>query len=213
VSYAWGESQSRTWENLVGRSRAFRKFAYPRLQAAFPDQFGNVELEAFYRAYNQVQPSLVRVEADEATYGLHIILRFELEQEIILGRLPLRDLPEAWKAAMRAYLGVIVPNDALGVLQDTHWSHGAFGYFPTYALGNIIASQIWEKVMAEIPDLYDQFERGEFQPLREWLTQHIYRHGRKFTPQEMCQRVLGGPIDVGPFTRYLKQKYGEIYGV
>jgi len=218
ASSAWAESQSRLWENLVGRSRSFWKYFYPRLQAMFPEQFNRVEMETFYRAVNKVQPGFIRIEADEATYGLHIILRFELEQEIMLGQLPLRDLPEAWNAKMKAYLGLDVPNDSLGVLQDTHWAEASagrngFGYFPTYELGNIIGAQIWEKVAADIPDLHGRFERGESQPLRAWLTEHIYKHGRKFTPQEMCQRVLGGPIDVGPFVRYLKHKYAEIYGV
>jgi carboxypeptidase Taq len=213
ASLAWHESQSRLWENLVGRSRALWKFFYPKLQAAFPDQFKNVEIETFYRAVNKVQPSLIRMEADEATYGLHIILRFELEQEILQGQLRLRDLPEAWNTRMKAYLGVEVPDDAHGVLQDTHWAWGAFGYFPTYSLGNIIGAQLWEKINAEIPDLYVQFEYGEFSALREWLREHLYKYGRKFTPPELRQRILGGPIDVGPFIRYLKHKYAEIYGI
>ncbi len=213
TSLAWHESQSRLWENLVGRSRPFWKYFYPGLQAAFPDQLRKVDMETFYRAINRVQPSFIRVEADEATYGLHIIVRFELEQEMLQGKLPLRDLPEAWNAKMKAYLGVDVPDDAQGVLQDTHWAHGSLGYFPTYSLGNIIGAQVWGKIMVDIPDLYDRLEQGEFAHLREWLREHLYRHGRKFTPQEMRQRLLGGPIDVGPYIRYLKGKYAEIYGV
>ena len=211
ISLAWHESQSRLWENLVGRSRPFWKHFYPALRSAFSAQFGQIDMETFYRAINRVQPSLIRVESDEATYGLHIILRFELEQEIILGKLPLQDLPEAWNARMKDYLGVNVPDDAQGVLQDVHWSHGSFGYFPTYAMGNIIASQVWSKVVADIPNLSAQFERGDFSELRAWLRDHLYRHGRKFTPKEMRQRLLGGPIDVGPYVQYLKNKYGEIY--
>ena len=213
TSLAWHESQSRLWENLVGRSRPFWKYFYPGLQAAFPDQLRKVDLETFYRAINRVQPSFIRVEADEATYGLHIIVRFELEQEMLQGKLPLRDLPEAWNAKMRAYLGVDVPDDAQGVLQDTHWAHGSFGYFPTYSLGNIIGAQVWEKIMADVPDLHAQLESGEFTQLREWLREHLHKHGRKFTPQEMRQRLLGGRIDVGPYVRYMKGKYAEIYGV
>jgi carboxypeptidase Taq len=213
TSLAWHESQSRMWENLVGRSRALWKFFYPKLQAAFPKQYKNVEMETFYRAINRVQPSLIRMEADEATYSLHIILRFELEQEIMQDKFPLRDLPEAWNARMKAYLGVDVPNDAQGVLQDTHWAWGSFGYFPTYSLGNIIGAQLWEKILADIPDLYAQFEHGEFTALREWLREHLHKYGRKFTPQELRQRILGGPIDVGPYMRYLKRKYAEIYGI
>jgi carboxypeptidase Taq len=207
------ESQSRMWENLVGRSRSFWKFFFPKLQAAFPEQFGNLEMETFYRAINKVQPSLIRVEADEATYNLHIILRFELEQEIMEGRIALAEAPEAWNARMKDYLGVDAPDDAHGVLQDVHWSSGLLGYFPTYSLGNIIACQIWEKALQALPDLYAQFERGEFRPLREWLRETLHKHGRKFTPRETLQKVVGGPIDVGPFVRYLKRKFGEIYGL
>lgn len=209
------ESQSRMWENLVGRSRPFWKFFYPRLQAAFPDQFGNVEMETFYRAINRVQPSFIRVEADEATYALHIILRFEMEQEIMEGKLALRDVPAAWNARMKEYLGVEVPasRDAQGCLQDVHWSGGMVGYFPTYQLGNIISAQIWEKALVDLPDLYDQFARGEFMPLREWLREKLHRHGRKFSPKETLERLVGGPIDVAPYIRYLQNKFGEIYGV
>lgn len=207
------ESQSRMWENLVGRSRAFWKFFYPKIQATFPEQFLRVDTETFYRAVNKVQPSFIRVEADEATYGLHIIVRFELEQEIMEGKLALKDVPEAWNARMKQYLGVDVPNDAQGCLQDVHWSAGLVGYFPTYQLGNIIASQIWEKVLADMPDLYAQFERGEFMKLREWLREKLHRHGRKFTPKETLARVVGGSIDVAPYIRYLKSKFSEIYNI
>lgn len=205
------ESQSRMWENLVGRSRPFWKFFFPKLQAAFPEQLAGVDAEAFYRAINKVQPSLIRVEADEATYGLHIILRFELEQEVMNGQLALKDLPAAWNARMKQYLGIDVPDDARGVLQDIHWSGGMLGYFPTYALGNIISAQIWEKALAALPDLYDQFEQGEFMALREWLRQNLHQHGRKFTPQETMQKLVGGPITVGPYVRYLKEKFSDIY--
>ena len=221
VSSGLHESQSRMWENLVGRSLPFWKFFYSRLQAVFPDQLGGVTLDAFYRAINRVQPALIRVEADEATYNLHIILRFELEQEIIEGRLALKDLPEAWNARMKAYLGVDVPNDAQGVLQDIHWSQSYLGYFPTYSLGNIISCQIWEKALEAMPDLYAQFEQGEFMALREWLREKLHKHGRKFTPKETLEKVVGrrspeqregeGPINVGPYVRYLKAKLGEIY--
>jgi len=207
------ESQSRMWENLVGRSRPFWRHFFPKLQAAFPSQFGGVNMETFYRAINKVQPSLIRVEADEATYDLHIILRFELEQEIMEGKLALRDLPEAWNARMKSYLGVDVPDDAQGVLQDIHWSSGMLGYFPTYSLGNIISCQMWEKALAAMPDLYDQFERGEFMALREWLREALHKHGRKFTPTETLAKVVGGPISVKPYVNYLKSKLGDIYGL
>jgi carboxypeptidase Taq len=207
------ESQSRMWENLVGRSRAFWQFMYPKLQAAFPSPLGNVEMETFYRAVNKVQPSFIRVEADEATYSLHIILRFELEQEIMEGRIALKELPQAWNARFKEYFGLEVPNDAEGVLQDIHWSGGMIGYFPTYSLGSIIACQVWEKIMADLPDLYEQFGRGEFGALREWLRVHLHQHGRKFTPPETLRRVVGGPIDVKPFVKYLKGKFGDIYEI
>ncbi len=207
------ESQSRLWENLVGRSRPFWKFFYPQLQAAFPAQFAGVEAETFYRAINKVQPSLIRIEADEATYNLHVILRFELEQEIIEGKVALRDLPAVWNARMKDYLGVTAPDDAHGVLQDIHWSLGYLGYFATYSLGNIMACQIWEKALAAIPDLYAQFERGEFMSLREWLRVNLHTHGRKFMPQETLQKAVGESLNIEPYVRYLKTKFGEIYGV
>jgi carboxypeptidase Taq len=160
-----------------------------------------------------VQPSLIRVEADEATYNLHIILRFELEQEILSGDLPLEDLPEAWNARMTEYLGIDVPNDGQGVLQDVHWSGGAIGYFPTYALGNVISVQLWDKLRGELPDLDSQFEKGEFGDLADWLRENLHQHGRKYTSKEMLDRIVGGPMDPGPYLRYLKEKLGEIYGL
>jgi carboxypeptidase Taq len=206
VSSALHESQSRLWENIVGRSRPFWNHFYPQLQEAFPGVLGDVEQERWYRAINRVKPSYIRVDADEATYNLHIILRFELEQEIFAGSLDLGDLPEAWNARFEEYLGIPVPNDTLGVLQDVHWSGGGFGYFPTYSLGNIVSVQIWERALADLPDLPDQFEAGEFGQLHEWLRTNLYALGRKFTPQETLERVVGGPIDPAPYARYLKEK-------
>jgi len=213
VSLGLHESQSRMWENLVGRSREFWSFMYPSLQAAFPGPLAGVDREAFYRAINKVEPSLIRVEADEATYSLHIILRFELEQDMLHGRVALKDLPAVWNARMKDYLGVEVPDDARGVLQDVHWSGGMFGYFATYALGSILSAQIWERVLADLPDLPGCIARGEFGPLREWLAQHLHRHGRKFMPKEMVERITGGPIRVGPFMGYLKRKFSDVYGL
>ena len=187
------ESQSRMWENLVGRSLPFWKFFYPRLQARFPAALGGYDVEQWYREINAVTPSLIRVEADEATYNLHIVLRFELEQEMLAGSFPLEQLPEEWNRRIWDYLGIEVPSDTLGVLQDTHWAVGAIGYFPTYALGNLISAQIWEKVLADLPDLDDQFEEGEFGALRDWLREKLHRHGRKFTPGETLERVVGSP--------------------
>ena len=213
TSMSLHESQSRMWENLVGRGLPFWRHFHPRLQAAFPEQFGKVELEEFYRAINKVEPSLIRIEADEATYNLHIILRFELEQEILEGGLELSDLPSAWNTRMTEYLGVDVPDDAHGVLQDVHWSGGAIGYFPTYSLGNVVSVQLWEHVREALPDLDAQFERGEFGDLASWLRENLHQHGRKFTSKEMLERVVGGGFDPAPYLRYLKEKLGGIYGV
>jgi carboxypeptidase Taq len=205
------ESQSRLWENLVGRSRAFWHYFFPKAQEAFPEAFGDLSEEALYRAVNAVQPSLIRVQADQVTYSLHIILRFELEREMIAG-LDLRELPGLWNERMKDLLGVDVPDDAHGVLQDVHWGGGGIGYFPTYALGNVVSAQLWERIGRELPERDELFARGEFGELREWLRDNIYRHGRKFTPQEMLERVTGGGLDPAPYVRYLRQKVDEIYG-
>jgi carboxypeptidase Taq len=212
ASMALHESQSRLWENLVGRSRQFWSFFYPTFQSIFPE-FEGVDEDAFWRATNKVTPSLIRVESDEVTYSLHIILRFELEQELLSGDLDLGDLPAAWNARMKEYLGVEVTNDAQGVLQDTHWSAGSFGYFPTYALGNVVSLQIWEQVLAAMPDIQDQIGRGEFGPLREWLREQLYRHGRKLQPKELIQRITGTGMDPAPYLRYLNTKVGDVYGI
>lgn len=211
ASYAMHESQSRLYENLIGRSRDFWIHFYPRLQEIFPAQLGNVDLDQFYKGINRVQPSFVRVEADEATYNLHIMLRLELEIALMEGSLEVADLPEAWNARMQDYLGVIPPDDRQGVLQDVHWSSGFFGYFSTYALGNLIASQIWENLKSEIPNLADQIRGGQFSDLREWLRQNIHRHGKKFEPQDLVERVTGSKIDPEPYMHYLQEKYREIY--
>jgi carboxypeptidase Taq len=202
------ESQSRMWENLVGRSRPFWQFFYPRAQAAFPQQLSNVELDDFIAGINRVQPSLVRIKADEVTYGMHVILRFELEQDIVNGRVEVRDLPRAWNEKMQEYLGVDVPNDAQGVLQDTHWASGLIGYFSTYLLGTVMSVQLWEKILEDVPDLEEQIERGEFGALRDWLGEHVHSLGRKFPPQETLRRATGSTIDTKPYLAYLRAKYG-----
>jgi carboxypeptidase Taq len=204
------ESQSRMWENMVGRGRPFCAFLAPRVGEAFgvqPDPL------ALYRAVNRVEPSLIRVEADEATYGLHVVLRFELEQELIEGRLPVEGLPEAWNAKVREYLGIEVPDDANGVLQDVHWSSGAVGYFPTYALGNLVAGHLWERIHIDLPDLDDLLASGSLMPLREWLRENVHRHGSKFTTTEVVQRVCGAEISVQPFVSYLRSKLSDAYGI
>ncbi len=207
------ESQSRMWENMVGRGRPFCGVLAPRIAELFSDVVPNLEADAFYRAVNRVSPSFIRVEADEATYGLHVILRFELEQELISGTLAIKDLPEAWNARFKEYLGLDVTDDALGVLQDVHWSFGAIGYFPTYALGNLVAGQLWDRAQSDIPELDDKLAAGELGDLREWLREHIHRHGSKFSTNELLERVVGAPIAVGPFVAYLKQKLSDVYGV
>ncbi len=207
------ESQSRMWENLVGRSLPFWEHFYPDLQRRFPAQLGNVDLQTFYKGINKVEPSLIRVEADEATYNLHIMLRLELEIAMIEGGLSVQDLPGAWNDKMREYLGVTPPNDAQGVLQDIHWSGGMMGYFSTYALGNLISAQLWEKISADIPDLTEQIRSGKFDALLGWLRENIHRHGRKFKPQELVERATGSRITPEPYLRYLRTKYGEMYGL
>jgi carboxypeptidase Taq len=213
VSLGFHESQSRMWENWVGRGRPYLERIHPRLRERFPEQFGDVDAETLYRAANKVEPSLIRMEADQVTYNLHVVMRFELELEIFEGRLKLADLPEAWNTRMAEYLGVEVPDDARGVLQDVHWAGGTFGYFPTYSLGNVIAAQIWDAAQADLPDLDGQIGDGELMPLRDWLRQRLYRHGGKFMPKEMIERVVGGPIDVGPYLRQLRERAIEIYGI
>jgi carboxypeptidase Taq len=201
------ESQSRLWENLVGRSRPFWQFFYPRAQEAFPEQLRGVELDRFLPGINRVKPSLIRIKADEVTYGMHVILRFELEQDLVNGRVAVRDLPTVWNERMHEYLGVDVPSDAQGVLQDTHWASGHIGYFSTYLLGTVMSVQIWEKVLDDISDLEEQVERGEFKALRDWLGEHIHSLGRKYSPQETLRRATGSAIDPKPYLAYLRNKY------
>ncbi|HYZ77933.1 MAG TPA: carboxypeptidase M32 [Gaiellaceae bacterium] len=213
ASAALHESQSRTWENIVGRSRAFWTYAYDDLRAALPEALGDVDLGRFYRAINRIRPSLVRVDADEITYNLHIVLRFELERDLLAGRLEVRDMPAAFDERMVSYLGLEPPDPTRGVLQDIHWGDATFGYFPTYSLGNVMSVQIWERARADLVDLEAQIERGEFGELREWLREHLHRHGRKFPPRETLRRAAGSEIDPEPYVRYLKGKLGEVAGV
>ena len=210
-SLGLNESQSRTWENLVGRSRPFWLHWYQPLQETFPEQLGDVDLESFLAAVNRAEPGLIRVEADETTYSLHIILRFELEQQLIEGSLDPADLPDAWNAGMADLLGVDVPDDTHGVLQDIHWSQGGIGYFPTYALGNVISLQIWASVRQAIPDLDAQLEAGELGDLAAWLRDNLYSLGRKLTPKETIERLTGTPaIDPQPYLAYLREKLASL---
>jgi carboxypeptidase Taq len=213
VSLGLHESQSRLWENLVGRSRPFWRRFFAVLRDAFPEALGSADADGFYRAVNKMQPSLIRVEADEVTYNLHVILRFELEQELLADRIALADLPQEWNARMDEYLGIEVPDDAQGVLQDVHWSGGIFGYFPTYALGNVMSVQIWEALRRDLTDVDDQIEAGDFAPMREWLRERLHQHGRKFTPQETLERCAGSRIDPEPYLGYLRTKVADVYGV
>jgi len=207
------ESQSRMWENLVGRSHAFWEHFYPRLQERFKTQLSNVSLDQFYRAINKVHPSYIRVEADEATYNLHIMLRLEMEIAMLEGSVLISDLPEIWNAKMHDYLGVVPPNDAKGVLQDIHWSGGMLGYFSTYALGNLISVQLLEKFRNADPNLENQLREGNFASLLSWLRENVHQYGRKYQPQELVEHVTGSRIDSAPYIRYLKSKYSEIYGL
>lgn len=205
------ESQSRMWENLVGRSRAFWEYFYPRTQGMFPEALGSVPLEQFYQVINDVRPSWIRVEADEVTYNLHIMLRFELEQAMIGGDLAVGDLPGAWNELFSKYFGMTPPSDALGCLQDVHWSAGLVGYFPTYSLGNMYASQFFEKAASDLGDLSAMFRKGEFAPLKEWLRANIHVHGKRYPATELVQRVTGRPLSSIPLLNHLKSKFGPLY--
>jgi len=212
TSSSFHESQSRLWENVVGRRLSTWRFFYPRLQETFPEQLATVTLGEFHRALNRVAPSVLRLEADEVTYSLHIVLRFELEREMLAGAVTATDLPAAFDAKLREYLGVEPPDVVQGVLQDVHWSDSNFGYFPTYALGNVISVQLWERATSELGDLDQKFERGEFGSLREWLREHVHRWGRTFDPAELLERIVGGPLDAEPYLAYLHEKVEALAG-
>lgn len=205
------ESQSRLWENWVGRSRPYLDRLLPRLRESFPADFEHVDAEQLYRAANRVERTLIRVEADELTYNLHILIRFELELEIFNGTLELTDLPEAWNARYRDYLGIEIPDAAAGVLQDVHWPSGAFGYFPTYSLGNVIAGQLWEAAGRDIDDLPGLVGAGEMAPLGEWLREHVHRYGRKLTPSQVLERAGCGALSVEPLLAHLRSRADAIY--
>jgi len=207
------ESQSRLWENLVARSLPFWHHFFPSLREVFPEPLKGVDTEVFYRAVNKSYPSFIRVEADEVTYNLHILLRFELENDMLEGKLKVADLPEAWNELFKSFVGLDVPNDREGVLQDIHWSFVGFAEFPGYTLGNIIGAQLMEKIRSELTDLDDQMVRGEFGALLSWLQEHVYQHGRKFTPNELLERETGRPLTPKPWIAYVRKKYGALYGL
>lgn len=207
------ESQSRFWENIVGRSSEFWECCYEDLQKTFPEELGHVSLARFYRAINHSEPSLVRVEADELTYNLHIMIRYELEKGLINGTLQVADLPDLWKQKMEEYLGVTPPDDSLGVLQDVHWAGGSFGYFPSYSLGNIYSAQFLHAMQKDIPGFYSQIRRGEFGGIRQWLADKVHRHGKTMTPAEILESVTGERINSQYLVNYLEKKYTDVYGL
>jgi carboxypeptidase Taq len=206
------ESQSRLWENRVGRSRAFWKFFYPRLQKFFPSQLGNVSLNTFYRAINKVSRSLIRTDADEVTYNLHVMLRFDFELAMLEGKLAVRDLPEAWNARFKEDFGIIPPHDRDGVLQDVHWYAGLVGgAFQGYTLGNILGAQFYKSALQAHSEIPAEMEQGKFDVLHGWLKENIYQYGSKYTAAELVQRICAGPIAIEPYMDYLKEKYGALY--
>lgn len=213
VSLAVHESQSRLWENLIGRSASFWEFAWPRLSELFPDALGSVSRTEFHRAVNTVRPGLIRVEADEVTYNLHIMIRFELELALLEGTLEPAGLPAAWNELYRERLGLDPSDDADGCLQDVHWSLGLFGYFPTYALGNLMSVQLLHAHERDNPGLWDQVRTGDFSRLLDWLNTNVHRHGSMFTPAELLRNATGSDLDAGPYTDYLENKYGRLYGL
>jgi carboxypeptidase Taq len=206
------ESQSRLWENLVGRSLGFWEYFYPRLQEMFPEQLNAVSLDTFYRAINKVERSLIRIDADEVTYNLHVMIRFDLELQLLEGALPLRDLPEAWHERYRADLGMAAPDDRDGVLQDVHWYGGVIGgAFQGYTLGNILSAQFYDAAVEARPQISNEIQRGEFGALHGWLKENIYQYGSKYTASELIERATGGGLRIAPYISYLRAKYGELY--
>jgi carboxypeptidase Taq len=207
------ESQSRLWENQVSRSRGFWRFFEPRFRALFPAQTADVSSDELYLAINAVEPTLIRVDADEVTYNLHIVLRFEIEQKLFAGTLAVRDLPEAWRAASQDLIGLEPSNDPEGVLQDVHWSDGSFGYFPSYCLGNMMAAQLWYRALALRPALEDDFASGDFSWLLGWLREQVHVQGRRYEMQELVRRVTGEELSPRHLVQYLRERYGALYRV
>ena len=207
------ESQSRMWENMVGRSMEFWKYFYPKLKTSFPNNLKDKSIEDFYRSINTVQPSLIRVEADEVTYGMHIILRFELEREIIEGNIQVSELPELWNEKMENLLGVTPPTNSDGVLQDIHWSGGSFGYFPTYFLGNLYGAQFYNTALKQHPNLPNEYEKGNFSNLLSFLRENIHQYGRIYQARDLVKRVTGEDLNPDYFIEYLEKKFYQIYRI
>jgi carboxypeptidase Taq len=205
------ESQSRLWENIVGRSRGFWSAIFPSVLEAFPGTITPEEEKLFYRAINKIQPSFIRTEADEVTYNLHIFLRFELEQALISGELKVDDAPAAWNEKMQSTLGIVPPTDTLGILQDVHWAMGSLGYFPTYSIGNFLSAQVYEAALKSNPEIPSEISNGNFKPLFSWLKENIWRHGSRYFPSELILKATGKPLDTTAFTRYLTEKFTALY--
>ena len=212
VSLGFHESQSRMWENQVGRSKPFWRYFFPQAQRIFKETLGDVKIDDFYGAINDVQPSYIRVEADEATYNLHILLRFEIERAIIKGDVKIDDIPGEWDSRFEKYFGLKVDNIANGCLQDVHWSAGLMGYFPTYSLGNLYSAMFFDQAKKDMPDIYEQFERGEYLKLRNWLKENIHQHGGRYSAVDLCKKVTGKELSHKPLIAYMTEKFSEIYG-
>jgi carboxypeptidase Taq len=213
ISLGIHESQSRMWENFVGRSAEFWQWLHPIASKLAGREFAKHSPLDYYRATNTATPSLIRVEADEATYNLHVMLRFDIERGLISGRLNVKELPDEWNAAVTRYLGITPPDDRRGCLQDVHWSAGLIGYFPTYTLGNLYAAQFWETINREIPDLRAKIARGELLDLKRWLNTKIHQHGRRFLAGDLCRQITGAALSADPLMRHLEGKLRPIYGV
>jgi carboxypeptidase Taq len=213
ISLGIHESQSRLWENNVGRSLAYWKFNYPKIQSLFPENLKNVSVEDFYKAMNIVKPSLIRTSADELTYHFHVMIRFEIEKALIEGTIEVKDLPSAWNKKYKDYLGIDVPSDQKGVLQDIHWSHGSFGYFPTYSLGSFYAAQFFAKACKDIPDLEKEIEKGNLASLLEWLRQHVHQYGKFYSAEELCIKLTGEKLNFKFFMEYAQKKYALLYAI
>ena len=213
ISLGVHESQSRMWENLVGRSRMFWEHYLPVLKEHFPGQLDDISLDDFYRAINRAEPGLIRVESDEVTYNLHVFIRFDIEKDIINGSLKVKDIPDKWNSMYESYLGVTPPDDANGCLQDIHWAHGAFGYFPTYSIGNLLSAQLYDKAIQDLPTLPEQIGKGDFSGLLAWLREKVHNPGARYTPVELVNAVTGEGIQVKSFMEYLRKKYMGIYGI